>query len=94
MQRTESQVKWIDSKEEETIMETERVKDQKIDQKQKKLGAYCGGKEEINTERRWKRDGDKDKRNNYFVKCFVICDPFCQNETLLCTWSKLSLVYY
>ncbi len=21
---------------------------------------------------------------------FLICDPFCQNETLLCTWSKLS----
>ncbi len=23
----------------------------------------------------------------------VICDPFCQNETLLCTWSKLSYWY-
>ncbi len=22
-----------------------------------------------------------------------ICDPFCQNETLLCTWSKLSSWY-
>ncbi len=23
----------------------------------------------------------------------TICDPFCQNETLLCTWSKLSFWY-
>ncbi len=25
--------------------------------------------------------------------CMYICDPFCQNEILLCTWSKLSSWY-